>query len=421
MTLHYQAIAPDATPTLHVEQISLAQLAAQYGTPLYVYSHKAISNAYLSLQSAFGDAPHLICFAVKANSNLAVLNLLATLGAGFDIVSGGELARVLAAGGSADRVIFSGTGKTDAEIISALTAGIHCFNVESVAELATLNRIAASMDCIAPISLRINPDVDAMTHPYISTGLKENKFGIGIEHALAVYQQAATLSHIQIKGIDCHIGSQLLTAAPFLDAIERLLQLVDQLATQGIHLTHFDFGGGMGIRYQQQDQPIPLEPFIAQIKQRLGTRALTLITEPGRLLVGEAGVLLTQVILNKSNGDKQFAVVDTAMNDLIRPALYQAWMDIVPVTPRTDLAPRCVDVVGPICESSDFLGQDRQLAVLAGDLLAIKDAGAYSFTMSSNYNSRPRAAEVMVRHDRSYVVRRREKTTDLFAHESLLP
>lgn len=406
---------------LHLESVSLEKLAGQVGTPCYVYSRAAIERRFLSYDRSFGDRPHRICFAVKANSNLAVLGLLAGLGAGFDIVSVGELERVLAAGGQPQTVVFSGVGKREDEIRRALEVGIGCFNVESEEELARIDRIAGEMGRQAPVSLRVNPDVDARTHPYISTGLKENKFGIDIEQAEAAYRRAAAMVNLRIVGVDCHIGSQLTELEPFEDALDRVLMLVDRLEAAGIRLEHLDLGGGLGIRYTDECPPEPTE-LVAALLRKLADRPQEILLEPGRSIVGEAGVLLTRVEHLKDNGHRLFCIVDAAMNDLMRPALYDSVMDILPVqAPDEARAPRSCEVVGPVCETGDFLGRDRMLAVDEGDLLAIAGAGAYGFTMSSNYNSRPRAAEVMVDGDRFHVVRSRETLEDLWRGERLLP
>ena len=405
---------------LHAEGVALSSIAEQYDTPCFVYSRAAIEQAYDAWDSALEGVPHLVCFAVKANSNLGVLNLLARRGAGFDIVSGGELERVLAAGGEPSRIVFSGLGKTAAEMRRALEVGIHCFNVESAAELERLQQVAAEMDIKAPISLRVNPDVDAKTHPYISTGLKENKFGIDIAQALAVYRRAAELSHIDICGVDCHIGSQLTDDTPFIDALQRLLQLIDGLAAEGITIRHLDLGGGLGVTYRDETPPSP-GTYLAKVREALAGRNLTLVFEPGRSIVANAGVLLTRVNLLKPTEHKNFAIIDGAMNDLIRPALYSAWMGIDAVKPRSDVAVQTWDLVGPVCETGDFLGKDRELALAEGDLLAVRSAGAYGFVMSSNYNTRPRAAEVLVDGETTHLVRRRETVSELLAGESLLP
>jgi len=403
----------------YAEQVPLVTLAKQFGTPTYVYSRAYIEQQFKSYQDALKGTEHLVCYAVKANSNLAVLNVLAQLGAGFDIVSRGELERVLAAGGKANKIVFSGVGKTVDDIRRALEVGVYCFNVESTNELERIQKIAAGMGKIAPISLRINPDVDAKTHPYISTGLKENKFGIDISDALHVYEQIRHLKNLQIKGVDCHIGSQLTTIEPFLDALDRLLQLIDQLAIEGIHIEHLDLGGGLGVRYSDEQPPVAGD-YIKAIRERLTDRQLTLMFEPGRYIVANAGVLITQIEYLKHTTHKNFAVVDAAMNDLIRPALYEAWMDIKPIVEQNG-QPTTYDIVGPVCETGDFLGKDRSLTVAEGDLLAICSAGAYGFTMSSNYNSRGRAAEVMVDGDKAYLIRERETLTSLYANEQLLP
>jgi len=405
---------------LHAEQVPLTALAARFGTPAYVYSRAAIEASFQAYREALGDTAHLVCYAVKANSNLAVLQVLARLGAGFDIVSAGELQRVIAAGGDPGRVIFSGVGKSRDEISAALAAGIRCFNVESRAELQRINEVAAASGRRAPVSLRVNPDVDAGTHPYISTGLKENKFGIDSHDTLAVYREAAALSHLDVVGIDCHIGSQLTDLTPYLDTLDRILSIVDQLAGEGIHLQHLDLGGGLGVTYRAEQPPNPGQ-LVAAIQQRLAGRQLELLLEPGRSIVANAGLFLVGVEYLKRTPHKNFVIVDGAMNDLLRPALYGAWQNIIAVTPRTDLAAETCDVVGPVCESADFLGKDRELAVAEGDLLAVCSAGAYGFVMSSNYNSRNRAPEIMVDGDQAYLVRRRETVQDQLAPEQLLP
>lgn len=405
---------------LFAENVPVSQIASQYGSPCYIYSRAALEEHYLAYHEALGDFPHLVCFAVKSNSNLAVLNVLARLGAGFDIVSVGELERVLAAGGDPAKVVFSGLGKQPAEIRRALEVGIHCFNVESEAELERINEVAGELGKRAPISLRVNPDVDAKTHPYISTGLKENKFGIAIERAPEVYRRARELEHLEIVGVDCHIGSQLTELSPFLDALDRVLVLVDQLASDGIELRHLDLGGGLGVTYRNEQPPHPRE-YAEAVLKRLQGRQLTLVLEPGRSISANAGILLTRVEFLKDNGHKHFAIIDAAMNDLIRPSLYDAWMDIIPVRPRTDGHEAAYDLVGPVCETGDFLGKERPLNLLPGDLLVVRSAGAYGFVMSSNYNSRPRVAEIMVDGDQAHVVRQRETIADLFAHERLLP
>lgn len=410
---------PTRDGQLYAEGVALSDIAARFGTPCYVYSRAAIEQQFRAFDTAFGAHPHRVCYAVKANSNLAVLNVLARLGAGFDIVSGGELERVLRAGGDPARVVFSGVGKSAEEMRRALTLGIACFNVESEAELERLNNVAGELGKRAPVSLRVNPDVDAQTHPYISTGLKDNKFGIDIRAAVTVYEHAAKLPHIDVVGVDCHIGSQLTELTPFGDALQRVLELVDALAACGITLRHIDCGGGIGIRYRDEQPPTPAE-YVATLCATLAGRAEEILIEPGRAIVGNAGVLLTRVEYLKLNSHKNFAVVDAAMNDLIRPALYEAWMDIVPVAPAAH-ATRDYDIVGPVCETGDFLGKDRTLAIAAGDLLAVRSAGAYGFTMSSNYNSRPRPPEIMVDGTTAHLARRRETFDDLVSGEALLP
>ena len=404
---------------LFAEGAALSAIAERFGTPTYVYSRAHIEAQYRAYADALNGMPHLVCFAVKANSNLGVLNVLARLGAGFDIVSRGELERVLAAGGAPEKIVFSGVGKTRDDMRRALQVGVHCFNVESTDELERLQQVAAELGVIAPVSLRVNPDVDAGTHPYISTGLKENKFGIAISDAPAVYARAASLSNLQIVGVDCHIGSQLTTLPPFLDALDRLLALIDELAERGIRIRHLDLGGGLGVQYRDEQPPLAGD-YIAAVRERVRGRDLALVFEPGRSIVANAGVLLTRVEYLKHTEHKDFAIVDAAMNDLIRPALYQAWMDVVPVQPR-DAAPRSYDIVGPICETGDFLAKGRELALAEGDLLAVRSAGAYGFVMSSNYNTRGRAAEVMVDGEQAHLVRRRESIEELYAGESLLP
>ena len=405
---------------LGVESCDLSQLAAEYGTPLYVYSRATLERHWHAFDNAAGEVPHLICYAVKANSNIAVLNLLARLGSGFDIVSGGELARVLAAGGDASKVVFSGVAKTEAEMRFALEQEILCFNLESEPELVRLNRVAGELGKRARISVRVNPDIDAGTHPYISTGLKENKFGVPIERAIALYQQAATLPHIDIVGIDCHIGSQLTEIEPFLEAMDRLLALIDRLAADGIHIHHLDVGGGLGVNYSDENPPHP-EQYAAALKAKLAGRDLQLIFEPGRAIVANAGVLVTQVEYLKEGEDRHFAIVDAAMNDLIRPSLYGAWMNIIPADRSLERPLRRYDVVGPVCETGDFLGKDRELGVAQGDLLVVRSAGAYGFAMASNYNTRPRAAEVLVDGDQAHLIREREPLADLWRLERILP
>lgn len=404
---------------LFAEGVALSAIAERFGTPTYVYSRAHIEAQYRSYTDALQGTDHLVCFAVKANSNLGVLNVLARLGAGFDIVSGGELERVLAAGGRADRVVFSGVGKTREDMRRALEVGVHCFNIESTDELERLQVVAAEMGKVAPISLRVNPDVDAGTHPYISTGLKENKFGIAIADAEAIYVRAAQLPNLDVVGVDCHIGSQLTTVDPFLDALDRLLALVDRLAECGIHLRHLDLGGGVGVRYRDEEPPLVAD-YIKAIRERVGSRDLALVFEPGRYIVANAGALLTRVEYLKHTEHKDFAIIDAAMNDLIRPALYQAWMGVSAVTPRAGEG-RAYDLVGPICETGDFLAKDRVLNLAEGDLLAVQSAGAYGFVMSSNYNTRGRCAEILVDGDQAFEVRRRETIAELYAGESLLP
>lgn len=404
---------------LFAEAVDLRDVAAQFGTPCYVYSRATLERHWQAFDGAMGERPHLVCYAVKANSSLAVLNVLARLGSGFDIVSVGELERVLRAGGDPARVVFSGVGKRADEMRRALQVGIRCFNVESSAELEVLNRVAGEERARAPVSLRVNPDVDARTHPYISTGLRQSKFGIDIHEAPALYARAAALPHIQIKGVDCHIGSQLTQLDPFVDALDRVLALIDRLKGEGIAIEHLDFGGGLGIRYRDEQPPAP-QDYTAALAARLGDRELEIVLEPGRAIAGNAGVLLTRVEYLKATPEKHFAVVDAAMNDLLRPALYDAWQEIVPVVPRTS-SPQCYDVVGPVCETGDFLGRDRRLALEPGDLLSVRSAGAYGFCMSSNYNARPRAAEVLVDGDDAHLVRQRESIDDLMRGERMLP
>jgi diaminopimelate decarboxylase len=404
---------------LAAEEVPLAEIAARYGTPCFVYSRAAIESAFQRFDSAFGKREHLVCYAVKANSNLAVLNILARLGSGFDVVSGGELLRVIAAGGNAASVVFSGVGKSEAEIRQALDLGIRCFNVESASELDRLDAVAGRLGMRAPVSLRVNPDVDAKTHPYISTGLRENKFGIAFDDVPALYRHAASRSHISVRGIDLHIGSQIEGLAPHVESAEKALALVDRLAADGIHLEHIDFGGGLGIRYRDEETVDPYEYALA-ILRLVGKRPLQLIFEPGRSLVGNAGVLLTRVEYLKPGTARNFAIVDAAMNDLLRPALYDAWHGVCAVRARRTPS-RVWQIVGPVCESADFLARDRDLALEEGDLLAILSAGAYAMSMSSNYNSRPRAAEVVVDGKSAHLVRQRETPEELFKRESLLP
>ncbi len=407
---------------LFAEDVPLSEIAQQWETPTFVYSRATLERHWHAFDQALGEWPHLICYAVKANSNLAILNLFARLGSGFDIVSVGELERVLAAGGDAKKVVFSGVGKKAHEMQRALEVGIRCFNIESVAELELLNQVAGEQNTVAPISIRVNPDVDAGTHPYISTGLKENKFGIDIQQAPEIYQQAAAMANIEIQGVDCHIGSQLTSITPFIDALERVLVLIEALSTQGIELKHLDLGGGLGIQYENETPPNPNE-YAAALKQILQQRGLQieLILEPGRAIVGNAGVMLTQVQYLKHTEHKNFAIVDAAMNDLLRPSLYQAWQEIVPLKQHTNVKAQQYDIVGPVCETGDFLGKERHLALQAGDYLAVRSSGAYGFSMSSNYNTRPRAAEVMVDGKNSHLIRQRETIAELFASESLLP
>ncbi|HET9577032.1 MAG TPA: diaminopimelate decarboxylase [Usitatibacter sp.] len=404
---------------LLLDGIALASVAERFGTPCYVYSRRAIEDAFRDFDEGLAAVDHLVCYAVKANSSLAILDALQRLGAGFDIVSGGELARVLAAGGSAARVLFSGVGKSEAEIGAALAAGIKCFNVESEPELERLDAIARRMGVVAPVSLRINPDVDARTHPYISTGMAGNKFGIPHERAPDVYRRAAELAHVRVTGIDCHIGSQIVDMAPFDEALERVLELASTLESEGIALEHIDLGGGIGIRYRDETPP-DVRGYCARLAQRLGPTGYQVLLEPGRAIVGAAGVLLTRVEYLKLDKARRFAVVDASMSELLRPALYEAWHDIVPVRARRGAAARRYDVVGPVCESSDVLGSDRDLAVEAGDLLAILSAGAYGMAMSSNYNSRPRPAEVMIDGAQAVRIRARESVESLFALERRL-
>ena len=405
---------------LFAEDVDLRRIIDEVGSPCYVYSRATLEQHWNAFDSVFDGHEHLICYAVKANSNLAVLNVLAKLGSGFDIVSGGELRRVIAAGGHPSKVVFSGVGKTADEMRHALELGIRCFNVESLAELERLNEVAGDAGVRAPVSLRVNPDVDAKTHPYISTGLKDNKFGIDIESAPAVYRRAAELLNINVIGIDCHIGSQLSELTPFIDALDRVLVLIDTLSMQGINLSHIDLGGGLGITYRDETPPSPAE-YAAAILAPLKERGLEIILEPGRAIAGNAGILLTQVEFIKQGEEKNFAIVNAAMNDLLRPALYSAWMDIIPVQLREGGESKIYDVVGPVCETGDFLGKDRALDIVAGDVLAVCSAGAYGFTMSSNYNSRPRVAEVMVDGDQYHVVRERELMDDLWRGETVLP
>ncbi|MCH7696584.1 MAG: diaminopimelate decarboxylase [Proteobacteria bacterium] len=405
---------------LSAEQVVLADVVERFGTPCYVYSRAAIEQQWLAYDRAFSGRAHLICYAVKANANLAVLNILARLGSGFDIVSVGELERVLAAGGVASNIVFSGVGKRHAEIRRALQAGIKCFNCESIPELQRINELAGSMKVVAPVSLRINPDVDAKTHPYIATGLKENKFGIPYKDAVAAYQLAQSLRHIQIVGIDCHIGSQITSVAPYMDALERLLSLAKELTAEGIELQHINVGGGLGICYQDETPPCVAE--FAKALSEVSTAGIEeILLEPGRSIVADAGLLLTRVEYLKDNTDRNFAITDAAMNDLLRPALYDAWQKIIPLQEHSDAESKRYDLVGPVCETGDFLGLDRQLSLYEGDILAVCSAGAYGFSMSSNYNARPRAPEVMVDGDKVFEIRRRESVEQLMAGEAMLP
>lgn len=408
---------------LFAEDVDLVAEVGHWGTPAYVYSRATLERHWRAFDDAFSGQPHLICYAVKANSNLAVLNILAEMGSGFDIVSIGELERVLHAGGSADKVVFSGVGKLSGEIERALEAGIRCFNVESDSELEEIARIATKKSLRAPISLRVNPDVDAKTHPYIATGLKENKFGIPIEQALSVYRKAQQMDSINIVGIDCHIGSQLTDLSPFVDALDRVLDLVDQLAEAGINLQHLDLGGGLGICYRDEEPPTPAS-WSQALVDRLSGRDLEILIEPGRAIAGNAGILLTRALYLKHGEEHNFAIVDAAMNDLMRPALYNAWQDIVPLElneqGRPDVRPQVYDVVGPVCETGDFLGKERTLALKQGDYLVVRSAGAYGFSMSSNYNSRPRAAEIMVDGKNAKIIRQRETIEQLYSGETTM-
>ena len=404
---------------LFAEDVAVEDIVKQHGSPCYIYSRATFERHWRAFDDALSAHDHLVCFAVKANSNLGVLNVLAKIGSGFDIVSGGELERVLAAGGDAKKIVFSGVGKTASEMHRALDVGIRCFNVESEAELILLNEVAGDMGVKAPISIRVNPDVDAKTHPYISTGLKENKFGIDINLAPDVYTRASKMPNLKIEGVDCHIGSQLTETRPFLDALDRVLALIDQLSEININIHHLDLGGGLGITYRDETPPAPTE-YAKALSAKLEGRDLQILVEPGRAIAGNAGILVTQVEFLKSNDEKNFAIVDAAMNDLMRPALYSAWQDIVPVKKKEGNS-KSYDIVGPICETGDFLGKDRDLTIEAGDLLAVRSSGAYGFTMSSNYNTRPRVAEIMVDGNKSHVVRERETIQSLFANEKILP
>ena len=404
---------------LYVEDLPVKQLAEEFGTPLYVYSRATLERHWHAFDSALGKHPHLICYAVKANSNIGILNVMAKLGSGFDIVSQGELERVLAAGGDASKVVFSGVAKSRAEIMRALEVGIRCFNVESVAELHHINQIAGEMGKIAPISLRVNPDVDAHTHPYISTGLKENKFGVSVDEAREVYKLAATLPHVKITGMDCHIGSQLTELQPFLDATDRLIRLMEQLKEDGITLKHLDLGGGLGVTYTDETPPHPSDYATALLNKLKDYEDLEIILEPGRAIAANAGILVAKVQYLKSNESRNFAITDTGMNDMIRPALYEAYMNIIEIDRTLGREKAIYDVVGPVCETSDFLGKQRELAIAEGDYIAQRSAGAYGASMSSNYNSRPRTAEVLVDGDKAHLIRRRESLSELWALESI--
>ena len=404
---------------LYVEDLPVKQLAEEFGTPLYIYSRATLERHWHAFDSSLGDHPHLICYALKANSNIGILNVMAKLGSGFDIVSQGELERVLAAGGEASKVVFSGVAKSRAEIMRALEVGIRCFNVESIAELHHINQIAGEMGKIAPISLRVNPDVDAHTHPYISTGLKENKFGVSVDEAREVYKLAATLPHVKITGMDCHIGSQLTELQPFLDATDRLIRLIEQLKEDGITLKHLDLGGGLGVTYTDETPPHPSDYAAALLNKLKGYENLEIILEPGRAIAANAGILVAKVQYLKSNESRKFAITDTGMNDMIRPALYEAYMNIIEIDRTLERKKAIYDVVGPVCETSDFLGKQRELAIAEGDYIAQRSAGAYGASMSSNYNSRPRTAEVLVDGDKAHLIRRRESLSELWALESI--
>ena len=404
---------------LYVEDLPVKQLAEEFGTPLYIYSRATLERHWHAFDSALGEHPHLICYAVKANSNIGILNVMAKLGSGFDIVSQGELERVLAAGGEASKVVFSGVAKSRAEIMRALEVGIRCFNVESIAELYHINQIAGEMGKVAPISLRVNPDVDAHTHPYISTGLKENKFGVSVDEAREVYKLAATLPHVKITGMDCHIGSQLTELQPFLDATDRLIRLMEQLKEDGITLKHLDLGGGLGVTYTDETPPHPSDYAAALLNKLKNYKDLEIILEPGRAIAANAGILVAKVQYLKSNESRNFAITDTGMNDMIRPALYEAYMNIIEIDRTLEREKAIYDVVGPVCETSDFLGKQRELAIAEGDYIAQRSAGAYGASMSSNYNSRPRTAEVLVDGDKAHLIRRRESLSELWALESI--
>ena len=404
---------------LYVEDLPVKQLAEEFGTPLYIYSRATLERHWHAFDSALGEHPHLICYAVKANSNIGILNVMAKLGSGFDIVSQGELERVLAAGGEASKVVFSGVAKSRAEIMRALEVGIRCFNVESIAELHHINQIAGEMGKVAPISLRVNPDVDAHTHPYISTGLKENKFGVSVDEAREVYKLAATLPHVKITGMDCHIGSQLTELQPFLDATDRLIRLMEQLKEDGIKLKHLDLGGGLGVTYTDETPPHPSDYATALLNKLKDYEDLEIILEPGRAIAANAGILVAKVQYLKSNESRNFAITDTGMNDMIRPALYEAYMNIIEIDRTLGREKAIYDVVGPVCETSDFLGKQRELAIAEGDYIAQRSAGAYGASMSSNYNSRPRTAEVLVDGNKAHLIRRRENLSELWALESI--
>ena len=404
---------------LYVEDLPVKQLAEEFGTPLYIYSRATLERHWHAFDSALGKHPHLICYAVKANSNIGILNIMAKLGSGFDIVSQGELERVLAAGGEASKVVFSGVAKSRAEIMRALEVGIRCFNVESVAELHHINQIAGEMGKVAPISLRVNPDVDAHTHPYISTGLKENKFGVSVDEAREVYKLAATLPHVKITGMDCHIGSQLTELQPFLDATDRLIRLMEQLKEDGITLKHLDLGGGLGVTYTDETPPHPSDYATELLNKLKDYEDLEIILEPGRAIAANAGILVAKVQYLKSNESRNFAITDTGMNDMIRPALYEAYMNIIEIDRTLGREKAIYDVVGPVCETSDFLGKQRELAIAEGDYIAQRSAGAYGASMSSNYNSRPRTAEVLVDGNKAHLIRRRENLSELWALESI--
>lgn len=404
---------------LYVEDLPVKQLAEEFGTPLYIYSRATLERHWHAFDSALGEHPHLICYAVKANSNIGILNVMAKLGSGFDIVSQGELERVLAAGGEASKVVFSGVAKSRVEIMRALEVGIRCFNVESIAELHRINQIAGKMGKVAPISLRVNPDVDAHTHPYISTGLKENKFGVSVDEAREVYKLAATLPHVKITGMDCHIGSQLTELQPFLDATDRLIRLMEQLKEDGITLKHLDLGGGLGVTYTDETPPHPSDYATALLNKLKDYEDLEIILEPGRAIAANAGILVAKVQYLKSNESRNFAITDTGMNDMIRPALYEAYMNIIEIDRTLGREKAIYDVVGPVCETSDFLGKQRELAIAEGDYIAQRSAGAYGASMSSNYNSRPRTAEVLVDGNKAHLIRRRENLSELWALESI--